>query len=356
MRILYLYIARTLVTGWLITALVLTTVFGLIFFIQELEHTAQSYQVPEVVRFVLMILPQEMFKLTPVITLLGTIMALAGLDRYNELTIISSCGVPRKKLLAAVMLPTLLLMVALWLSMEYLAAPLHQKAAQLRFSARNNNSVILPDGGVWSRHGNRYMQLGKIKDGVPGRIRLYEFDDDGLLIRYLRAPEAEIDEDRGWKFRKVRQKRIVNGRMHTTTPRELEIDNLWSQRELPTVTTAAENMSLSVLFEYARYLDDNGQDSEKYMMSFWQRLLMPLTAAAMALLATPVSAGLGSGRSGNFGINMAIGAAIGIGFYLVAQITYSLGQLLGMNLLLTCLLPTSLVLLCALWLLGRMRW
>lgn len=357
MNILSRYIARNLVGGWLIVTAVLAAVFGLIIFIQEVERAAQSYQITQVAQFVLMVLPQELIQLAPVIALLGTIMALASLDRFNELTIISCAGVPLRSLLAAVALPTVLLMIFLWASMEYFAAPLHQQAEQLRFKARNNNSVVLPEGGVWSRHGNRYMQLGKMMpDGSPARIRLYDFDDNGLLVRYLRANRAEVSQDRSWLFKGVRQKRIINGRMHTTRPRELAVENLWSRAELPTLTTSSEDMTLSVLYQYAQYLAENGQPSIRYEMAFWQRLTLPLTTAAMVLLATPVSASLGSRRSKSFGANLGLGAAIGIGFYLLAQITYSLGQLLDLHLLLTCLLPTAAVLACALLLLARMRW
>lgn len=357
MNILSAYIARNVVLGWLAVTLVLTAVFGLILFIQEIERTAQSYQIAQVAQYVLMIMPQQIINLAPVIALLGTIMALASLDRFNELTIISCAGVPLRRLMTAVAVPTLLLVIFLWVSMEYLAAPLNQQAEQLRFSARNNNSVELPAGGVWSSHNGRYMNLQRmLADGNPGKIRLYEFDENGLLLRFVRAKTAIVEHDRSWSFRNVRQKRIISGRMHTTHPKELEIENLWSRKELPTLTTSSENMSLSVLYSYSQYMKQNNQPSIRYEMAFWQKLTLPLSVAAMVLLATPISASLGSRRSRNFGTNMGIGAAIGISFYLLAQITYSLGQLLGLPLLLVCLLPTAAIGLIALWLLTRMRW
>ena len=76
----------------------------------------------------------------------------------------------------------------------------------------------------------------------------------------------------------------------------------------------------------------------------------------MVLLATPISASVTAGRDRSYGINIGIGAALGILFYLGAQIIFSLGQLLQWNIPLVALLPTLIILLCALWLFRRMRW
>lgn len=357
MKILSRYIASSLWKGWLISALVLSAVFGLVIFIQELERTTDSYGVADVAWYVLLILPQQILSLAPVIALVGTIMALANLDRFNELTIVSCAGVSRASLLLAVLRPSLLLMLLLWVSMEFVISPLHQQGAQHKAAARHKHAIELPNGGVWSRHGSRYMHIKEIDEAdVPGKIRLYEFDHNGQLRRALNAKTAKIRNGREWHFEEVRQKRIINGRLHTTEPQTLTIDELWSKAELPTITLSSQDMTLSVLYKYSDYLDANDQASDSYRLEFWKRLTIPLTVAAMILLATPISASLGSRRNRNFGVNMAIGAAIGIGFYLLAQINYSLGQLLGLDLLLICLLPPLAVLFFALILLRRMHW
>ena len=104
------------------------------------------------------------------------------------------------------------------------------------------------------------------------------------------------------------------------------------------------------------YLESNGQRTDKYRAAFWQRLLMPLTVCAMVLLATPISANLTSARERSFGFNIGIGAVVGILFYLSAQIIFALGQLLNLSIPVVAILPTIIVLLCAVILLQRMRW
>ena len=355
--ILQRYIAVNLVQGWVLVLLVIGSVFGLISFITELERTRFDYDALAVARFTLYSLPQKLVMLAPVIALLGSIVALATLDRYNELTVMSCAGIPRKRLLRAIALPTLLFMALLWVCLEYVTPRLHQSAEQQRHTLRYRGDARIPDGGVWSRSGRRYLHLGQLREGgVPGDIDIYEFDESRQLVRAVHANTAEVLSDRRWRLQKLWEKRLVDSVFQTKRHREMVVERMWAKDELPTLHFTTDSMTLSVLYQYASFLDDNGQPASAYFSSFWQRLLMPLTVAAMVLLATPISASLGSRRNRNFGANMTIGALIGILFYLGAQIIFALGQLLKIAEPAVALAPTIVVLLAALGLLRRMRW
>ena len=115
-------------------------------------------------------------------------------------------------------------------------------------------------------------------------------------------------------------------------------------------------MSLSVLYNYGAYLKANEQAHEEYVFTFWKRLMLPITVAAMILLATPISASLGSRRDSNRGFNMGLGALVGIFFFLGSQIFYAVGQLMQLNYLVITLTPVVVVVLCSLLLIRRMRW
>ena len=355
--ILQRYIGKHLVAGWVLVLLVLGSVFGLISFIQELDRTRFDYDGLAAARFVLFSLPQQMVSLAPVIALLGSVVALSSLDRSKELTIVSCTGFPRSRLLVAIILPTLALMAVLWLCMEYVTPRIQQSAEQQRHALRYRNQVQIPYGGVWSTDGSRYIHMDKLfQNGVPGDIDVYQFDEDGRLLRALHAKTAEVLSGRRWLLQRVREKQLVNGALVTRWHPEMEVDNMWAARELPTLTLSSESMSLSVLYRYSRYLEANGQPMTRYISVFWQKLMMPLTVGAMVLLATPVSINISGGRSRSFGLNMGIGALVGILFYLGAQIIFALGQLLHLSLPVVSVIPALIVALCAALLIRRMRW
>jgi len=355
--ILQRYIAINLVKGWLLVLLVLGSVFGLISFTQELDQTQSQYGTLEAARYTLMILPNQLVSLAPVIALLGSIVALANLDRSNELTIISCTGFPLRKLLWAIVLPTLFLAALLWACMEYITPQLQQSAENERQRLRYENTTRLPRGGVWSTDGNRYIHLGNMSvDNTPGNISLFEFDDNGRLTQALRSGKATVNEDRRWQFRNVWEKKLDNGELATSRHKSLEIPNLWSPKELPTLTLRADSMNLSVLYAYTQYLKSIGQPVEKYLHPFWQRLLMPITVLAMVLLATPISASVAGGRDRSFGLSLAIGALLGILFYLGAQIVFALGQVMQWSVPLVAMAPAAVILMAAVYQLRRMQW
>lgn len=355
--ILQRYIGVSLVKGWLLVMLVLAAVFGLISFTQELDHTDGRYSTLAAARYTLLVLPNQLVSLAPVIALLGSIVALANLDRNNELTVISCTGFSPLKLLGALAIPTAIFSLILWICMEYATPQLQQLAEQERQQLRQGSGGFLPDGGVWSTDGQHYIHLVKMsEDNVPGAISLFAFDDSGQLIRALRADSAEVSKDRRWLFKDVREKVVHDGQLETRSYKELEIANLWSSDELPNLTLRQDSMNLSVLYRYSQYLARNGQPAEKHLHLFWQNLLMPLSVWAMVLLATPISANVTAGRDRSYGINIGIGAAVGILFYLGAQIIYALGQLLQWSSPLVALLPTAIILVCALILLRHFRW
>lgn len=355
--ILQRYIGLSMVKGWLLVTAVLGAVFGLIAFTEELERVSGNYDALAAARYTLLNLPDQLVSLAPVIAILGSIVALASLDRSNELTIISCTGFSRGRLLSAIAVPTLAFMALLWSSMEYVTPQLEQVALSEKNRLRYDIEDRIPGGGLWSTDGRRYIHLRTLsKDLVPGDIQLFEFDERGQLVRAILADSALVSTDRRWTFQGVREKAREDGVLVTREHDNLEVANLWSRDELPTLSIQGESMSLSVLYSYANYLAANNQPWEKHLNTFWQRLLMPLTVAAMVLLATPISASVTAGRDRSFGLNLGIGAVVGIVFYLGTQIVFALGQLLGWSIPLVAALPALIIFLCALFMLRRMRW
>ncbi|TGD71597.1 LPS export ABC transporter permease LptG [Mangrovimicrobium sediminis] len=355
--ILRRYIARRLVLGWLLALAVLAPVFGVISFIQELERTQLDYDALAVARYSLMTLPQQMLTLAPVIALLGTMAALSGLYRSHELTVMSCAGYPRSQLVEAILRPTILLMLLLWLAMETAVPSLQLAAEEQRHNLRYGNQVKISEGGIWAIDGRRYTRLGRItRGGEPGDIDIFEFDEDGQLLSAVHGRTASVLPKRRWLLHGVREKRLVDGDLVTRRRKEMTVENLWAQDELPTLSLPLETMRLSVLHGYADYLEQSGRPAQRYVSLFWEKLLMPLKVLAMVLLATPLSANSGSGRERSVGVKLGIGALVGILFFLVAQIIHALGQLLGLVPAVTALLPSVLVFICALMLLQRLRW
>ncbi len=356
--ILWRYVGTNLVKGWALVAVVLTTIFGLLFFIQELDHAGDGYGALEIGLYVIVSSPQQMINLAPVIVLLGSVIALAQLDTSNELGTIVCAGVSKLQLIVIVGIPSLLLMILLWGLMEFVTPPLQTEAEEYRLAHRYGQQVSLADGGVWSVSANRYLHVGQMDKGQnPGDVDLFVFDGAGNLQRAIHANTAVVESDGTWLLQKVVRKDLGGaGVIDSSRVAELSVPGLLKPQELPNLNTSIGGMNLSTLYNYSKHRSIASLTGDDYMREFWQRALMPFTVLAMALLAVPIAVNPGSNRSRSIGVRMSLGALVGILFYLGAQIVYSLGQLMAINYIVVASSPALIILLVAMYFLRRIRW
>ncbi len=350
------YIARQLVQDWILVWMVISAIFSLIAFVDELDRVQYNYQTVDAVRYTLLTLPQRSMQLIPVIALLGSILALARMNKNSEIIAMRAAGMPLGHFFRAVAVPALALVALLYGASEYLSAPLYQQAEIQKSLARTGRANLLRGKGLWSVDGNRFFNVQKLKHGkVPTSIYLYQFAPDGRLVNFIYARSAKPSEDRKWELTGVTQKTLEDGRLTTRFRKQLATGPFWSPDELPVLPLPIAGMSLTGLYDYVRYLRATEQNWQRAEQVFWQKMALPLTAGAMVLLATPIGAGLQSRRNAAFGRNLAIGAGVGIGFYLLSQIIYTSGPLIGLPPAAVAFTPPALVAAAAIWLFLRMR-
>ena len=146
MSILDRYISMALLKGWLIVLAVLTSVFGLLAFVEEVDRVRARYQAFDAFMYVVGTLPRIAMDLAPIVALLGTLIALAGLARNSEVIAMRAAGVSSRRFVGAVLIPALGLIVALYLFGEFVAAPAQQHAEEQRSVQRSGKGNILKHG------------------------------------------------------------------------------------------------------------------------------------------------------------------------------------------------------------------
>ena len=100
-------------------------------------------------------------------------------------------------------------------------------------------------------------------------------------------------------------------------------------------------MSASNLRSYIEHLRDNRQKATRYEIAFWSKLLYPVAAVALMVLAIPFA--LVSTRAGGVGVRILFGILIGMGFYNAGKLFSHMGLLNDWPALLSAGLPTLIV-------------
>lgn len=351
------YVAWKLIKGWALVWMVMSSIFGLLALAEELERITIHYEIRDALKFILYTLPQRSMDLAPVIILLGSLLALAGLNKNSEIVAMRAAGISVSRFFRFVSVPAAILVITLYITSEYVAAPLYQQAEIEKTLIRSNMANLLKGKGLWSNNGDRFFNVRTLEHGqIPSSIYLYEFSPDGGLENFVFAQRAELNDNRRWNLLNVRQKQLKKGELESQVLAQLEMGPFWSREELPALPLSTAGMTPTNLYEYSDYLKSTDQVAERIEQLFWQRVALPLAAGAMVLLATPIGASVGAAsRSGVFGKKLAVGAGIGILFYMASQLIHTGGAMAGMSPALIAFLPVMLILAIAGGLTWRMR-
>ena len=350
------YIILQLLKAWLLVLALISAVVGILAFVDELERVEDQYSVLDALQFITLTMPQRSLDLAPVITLLGTLIALATLSKHSELIAIRAAGMSMIRLLGAIALPTCLLIITLELFAEYVAAPLYQKAELARGTATGDNTNFLKGKGLWLNKERRFINIREIHpDKEMFGVDLYEFNRDGKLIFAINADHARLIDKDTWRLFDVNHMELIDDRLVSDHRETLDISAWLSRNELSLVSLSNVSMPLSVLYQYTQYLKATGQGSDRLELIFWQKVATPFAAGAMVFLAVPIGAWSGSQRSSSFGFRITIGAISGIIFYLGTQIIYATGLLLGLDAIMIALTPILIILVASSFLLFFMR-
>ena len=345
MNTLYRYISFSLFKGWVIVFTVVISIFSLLAVVDELDRVTINYTIADALQYVAGTIPQQTIDLAPVIILLGSLLGLAGLARHSEIIAMRSAGISLGQFVRAVSIPSLLLVIGMALFSEFVAAPLQLHAEEARSVLRSGKGTLLKGQGLWLTDGRGFLNVGKLEHGaIPSDISIYDFDQQGKMTQYIHAEYAEAHKDRSWVLHEVTHRQFDGITMHIQKLDQLEMGPFWAPDELPVIHRAATSMPLVDLYHYIEYLKSKRQKTQRLELSLWQKATLPLSTVAMVLLAIPIGTKSGSQRSAEFARRLAIGAMIGISFYLITQIVHTVGLMAGLPVTLTAFIPLLLIL------------
>ncbi len=349
------YISLTILKSCLVVILVLLAIFSFMDLVQQLDDVGKgNYQSADAFRYVLLSLPGRLLEMAPIAALLGSIVGLGILNRNSELIAMRASGVSLVRISLAVMKTALLLMLGAWIISQYVAPPALQSAEKKRALAVSESGDILGEEGYWTRDGRHYLNIRQLLLGrIPTDISVFEFDDQGELRSYLHARQAEMKNSRSWLLKDVLRKHFTESGIEIERRDSLAWQPLPALTEFGRFELPARSLAPSNLYKYIGYLRDAGENTQRFEIIFWQKVMIPLSIIALMLLALPFS--FGSLRSASFGLRLVLGVVTGLLYILANQLLGNLGLLLGLNAALMAATPVAVVTIIALLLLRRTR-
>jgi lipopolysaccharide export system permease protein len=339
--------------------------------------------------YVLLLVPGNVYQVMPVAALIGTIYTMAQFASSSEFTIMRASSMSTRQ--AAWMLFKIgaLFVVIAFVFGELITPRTAPIAERMRLTAKGGSVSAEFRSGMWTKDsvhengvrgnviGSRFFNVRRIAaDGQLEDVRLYEFDNNMRIRSLVTAARGAYGGNNTWRLTDVTETMFTNSRElaapGSAVPPGQTIQSTYGQetaavatRKLDTYELASEitpkilsvsrsdpeRMSAAELAVYTRHLAENKQETERFKVAFWKKLIDPLSIFVLMALALPFA--YLHTRSGGVSLKIFIGIMIGVSFLLINSLFSHLGVLTILPAFFTAVAPSLLFLLMAL---GALWW
>jgi lipopolysaccharide export system permease protein len=282
--------------------------------------------------YVALQVPNHLYELLPITTLIGAIYVMARLAQSSEYTILRTSGLGPGRALATLLQLGAALVLLTFVMGDYVAPAADRQAQLLR--AETSGRITVGRTGAWlkARDGDRNIAVNVSSmagDASLRQVRLFEFEADGRLVTQTEAQSARF-EPGAWRLAQVQRLRFPpEDQAGLGIARESLPELMWpTDLTADMVSTALlkpDRMSTLDLFHYIRHLRANGQSAQRYEIEFWRKVFYPLSCMVMVVLALPF-AYLHFRRGGITGYVFG-GVMVGVSFFLLNNVFGYIGNL-----------------------------
>ncbi|MFL6549079.1 MAG: LPS export ABC transporter permease LptG [Povalibacter sp.] len=355
MSVLARYVMRAVVGYTLLVSLVLLILNALYLLItQQDEVGTGNYTAISALMYVGMRLPQSLFEMLPIASLIGALLSLGNLARSMELVVIRAAGVSVVRIATWVFTAGVLLMAMTWTLGEYVAPPLEQYAREMKTFLKFQDYTMAGNRGAWAKDGDTIFSVQRQSaENSYGGVYVFQFNPQKRLVSVARANSASIDEQNRWKLSDYRRSAFNEDHVVAEREASTSLETNLSAEFLGLASIDPDLMTLRGLISYAEHLRRNGLDARSVETAMWARIARTVAVAIIVVLAVPFA--FGPMRSTGTGARTVVGIMIGVVFLLVARLMDSGGAIFDLPPLVVAWLPTTLLALLTGFAVSRVR-
>nr|WP_289623042.1 LPS export ABC transporter permease LptG [Neisseria montereyensis] len=298
-----------------------------------------SYSGMKMMQYVVLQMPAHAYELMPLVVLIGGLVALSQLASGSELTVMKTSGMSTKRLIGILLQFGLIFAIFTAVLGEWVAPSLSRNAENLKATAVNGK-ISTGSQGLWLKEQNNIINVREmLPDHTLMGVKIWAHNADFQLAETVEADSATLN-DEGWQLKNARHS-LLDGNSVQTGVQATEQWPIELQRNLLDVLLVQpEQMSVTALTTYISHLKENHQQTKTYEIAWWRKLMYPVAAMIMALVAlafTPQNT-----RRGNMGLKLFGGICLGLAFHFSGRLFGFTSQLYNVPPVIAALLPTVL--------------
>ncbi len=348
------YIMQRFLAGIFPALLLLLALFSFMALAEELEDVGKgSFTLPDAMLVVILTTPKRIVELLPVTTLLGGLFGLGAMANHRELIAIRTSGISKQRIAQTVAGLAVFLGIFITILQFTVVPGFEREAAWLRGQALQNTETGTGESrAFWTRNDKHFIRVDNVQsDRTLAGIEIYSTDEQGRLTQLIQASSAFYTGRENWVLINVLESRFQDAQVTETKRDNMQWNALLSAEQAAVLILPLEALAPNDLIETISNLNKNELDTHQYEVVLWQQISLLPGLLAMALLSLPFL--LGSVRSVSASQRAMTGGLVGIGFYLLQQLSGHLAGILGLNPSLVILTPPFILLAIAIFAIRR---
>lgn len=328
MKLLTRYLSREIYSSMALVFVSLLMLFAFFDLLGEMSDMGRgNYNLTYVLLYVLLTVPTRIYELFPVAVLIGAIFALVQMASNSELTIYRSSGASLKQMIRALLKIGFPLMVLSLLIGELIAPSSMKLAQEVRLKALNAQVSFKEfRSGVWVKDERSFVNVKIVlPDTTLQDVNIYEFDENFFFLGITSAQRATYLNEGSWQLEGVTQTRFDKQGAQLSHQPKREWRSAITPDILRVLMVVPEQMSAWNLYLYTQHLKENKQESTRYEIEMWNKIVYPFGVMVMMLLALPFASH--QKRSGGISGKIFTGIVLGLSYYFIGRLFAHLGSL-----------------------------
>lgn len=335
-------------------------------YLSELEDLTDSYTMSNALRYIFYRSPYFLEQFMPTGALLGAVVGLGLLASKSELVVMRAAGVSIYRIVGWVLQPALIFVI-LALAINQFVLP-HSNQLAKEINNEDSSSLVTSVRGYWTMQPRfasnndgdaqpdgsdiLYIDYADVQGNI-GEVKRWHLDNDGNLQtathaeggRYsgrIPAPTASTEPSEQyryeWQLNNMTELTINQGFESSQSRAPLNTLSLpFAPESVYLLTREAEDLSLTQLYKHRQFMQQQGKRSLDHELSFWQKLLSPLSILSLVIVAC--SFVFGSLRTHSLGLRIVVALLFGLLFSYVQDLVGFVSLATGFSPLLMVLLP-----------------
>ncbi|HEF5870132.1 TPA: LPS export ABC transporter permease LptG [Burkholderia cenocepacia] len=352
MRLYEKYFARQIYVTFIFILFAFSGLFFFFDLISELNSVGHgNYKFGYAVLRVALQTPSRFYEIIPVAALISAIYVFAQMAANSEFTIFRVSGLATNQALRSLLKIGVPLVIVTYLIGEFVGPYADQLSERVRLQALGASVSSNFQSGVWVKDTlaarengeqvTRFVNVGSLSpDSTISNVRIYEFDSKFQLQNVRIAQTGRYEPPGHWLLKGVTETELtpikpISGqpadalnpvyRSQQVSLPEYRLRSDLTPQILSVLLVSPERMSIVNLFRYIQHLRENQQDTQRYDIALWRKLLYPFAVFVMLVLSLPFA--YLHTRAGVVGVKVFGGIMLGMSFQLLNTLFSHIGTL-----------------------------